>query len=560
MILDTLITIFKADKKQLDAAVKEIDKGNAKLAEGFKAGELLGKKMSGAVAWAVKQLAGPLAALWAGDNILDGMQQQAAHMREITLLATKMRISAQDIGAMQRAFQHAGSSAASATALLEKLAESQRDLQLFGKSELLPLFQRMGVSAVDAAGKFRAPADMLHEIADVLRGLDPVKQQFLAQHLQIDQATLDVINKGGDALTRLIDKMKAAGPSAAQIEAGNQLSLSLSRLGVAVDQLQTHLLSGLVPSFQVLVEAMSSAFSGLSDLVQFMGINAPIVATLIGGVLVVAVGALTAALIGMAAAVLANPLTWLIAGIVAASVAIGLLIDDIVKFARGHASLIGDIVKAWPQTVAVIKAAVDRIVAVWQGLVSIGKEVFGLLGDIIGFLAADTTAMLQALGDKFPWLRDVAMAALGGIIDAVKVLWDTLKAALGWLFDAASTPHEIDVLGKVTTALQSARGGVQSARGAVESGARGSGGQSSAAPSGGLGSALRAAGGAAATIPHPLGFALQQAAAGSNVQVNIDATINTQATDPAGVRSAVVGGLAAEYRKAILQADSGVAY
>ena len=558
MILDTLVTIFRADMANLKAGQKEATQGNEKLTQSFKRAEEVGRSFAKSLGESIKSLAAPLAALYAGGRIADGLKEQAEDFRNLTLQAQQFGQSAQDILAVRQAFVSAGAGAQEAEALINKLAKAQRDLALFGRSDLIPLFRTMGIAAVDAFGKVKPVSELLPDIAENISKMPPVRQQYLAQALGLSLSALELMKKGKDGVATLVREMKNTGPTKEQIEASNKLSLSLSALKATANSATTQFLSGLTPAFNAVVDVLRKVLAVATDVFAFLNRHTPLVvagitalAVTIGGVFHAAVVSATAALWGMAAAVLANPLTWLIVGAIAAATAIAFLADDIFEFLAGNDSLVGALSKVWPWIGDLIKGVANFVTNAWSQSVATVTSLFDLLGAAAELVFTAIGAAVTALGQKFPWLKDVIEGIINLIIGILGAFWEASKGVFGFIADALE-----NIFGAGKNIAINATTAIKQTTEQIRSGAFF--GPEAANPSPSIGSVLGEASrqSRATSVINQGGIITNS---NKQLSVRVDAQINTQATDAAGVAKAVGNGLDAQLRTAMLQMDDGIA-
>ncbi|MGH7743619.1 MAG: phage tail tape measure protein [Candidatus Dormibacteria bacterium] len=137
-------------------------------------------------------------------------------------------------------------------------------------------------------------------------------------------------------------------------------------------------------------------------------------AVVLGGVLVIALAAVTVSMWGFTAALLANPMVWVVAGIMALIVAIVLLITH------------------WKQVVTAVKAVWHDITSAFDGGVrAVGRFLGNLGGDVVNFFSRTLPSKLWG---AISWVGDlgknIVIGIWNGLVKMGQWLWDKIW---GWI-------------------------------------------------------------------------------------------------------------------------------
>jgi TP901 family phage tail tape measure protein len=274
----------------------------------------------------------------------------------------------------------------------------------------------------------------------------PHMKDFIKNTKGIDEH----VKKGGKSVEGWGDVQKNFNQKMAEARA------SMQALGIQVGQF-------LLPAFQ---KIMGVVAKGTSYLAAHRNV-AKALAIVIGGVLVLAIAALTASLYGMAAAAAVNPVTWIVLGVMALIAAIVLLImhwKTVWAAIKAVAAVVAHfVVDRWhwvrDGTLSVWRSIVDWVKGAWHSIAAFFSAAWHLAVDPIVFgwkmLLRITTTVWNAVAGFFKkwwplllvvfalpiavlvsiWnhfhrqIIAVAKAVWKGLLSFLKGVWTGIKAA-----------------------------------------------------------------------------------------------------------------------------------
>lgn len=385
-ILDTFISVFDADTRNLDKGYKQSKKTTDDLVQSMKNAD----KQAAATAAKLKSFAlkaaGFLGVTLSASKMVASAIAQADTINAMAQTADAIGTTAGELDALQKAFMDSGATADAA-------AESTRRL-----------FERAQQEGKDGV-------TLMRELAQAAEGLDKASAIDLFNKMGItDRKVQEQLLKGRQALDDQMRAHKRAGVvTKEQVEIAQRYSNAQSKLTNALEIGARSIMSAILPAVTWLVEKLSS-------LLGWMNENKPFVIGFFSAIAAIVTAVYLPAMVSAAAATLAalSPVILIGAAIAAAAVAIGLIVDDIYNWIEGNDSLIGQLIEKYP-----------------------------IIGDIINGIIAYVKWLAQAYVD----LGVKAYEIFQQMIDGGKVAWDWMKDVADGIYDAFMTAFDyIDTL------------------------------------------------------------------------------------------------------------------
>ena len=413
MILRELVTKlgFELDDKNLRKFEQSIDEAKTKLAD-------FGKALS-VIKIGVTAVVGAATGL----TILALSTAKAAS--ETDKLAEKLNITTDDLQSLELIAQSSGLSVNELSKSFSSFNDNLGKLDTTNKGVVNDL-ALLSVSTKDQNGNLKSSFSLYQEAARKISTLkDPIKQAALSQRLlgtsnkdvlKIFDMTNESFEKQREEIARLGYVIDSKG-----IQSSKDFIKSWSNLKIIIDGVKKELSVKFMPVFsdaismfkdwyvanrKIISQGISTFIKGVSVafnlLVTVMGyILAPIksIINVLGGlettisVLAYTLGLLmiprvlaaAAAVRVLTIALLANPVTWVTAAIIALSVAIALIIDDLVNWATGNKSLIADLLKDWFGFEMTFEEVIDNVVDYFKtSFESLAKWFSSLFDGILG--------------------------------------------------------------------------------------------------------------------------------------------------------------------------------
>lgn len=525
-VLDTFYILFKTDADQAAESMKKVDNAADKTERSLGKADENAKKLANSFLNVAKAFGAGLLAAVSISNVIQGITDRAAGIRELDQFSAKLNASISDVDAFQRAVVGMGGETSRALDSLVKIGEKVNEAFSDKDSGARKDFEAWGLSFKDAEGNALGATDAMLALAGSIEGVSRAEGLARIKRLGIeDAATIELILKGRKEVEAFIQTQKDMGVvTEEQAAITRDYYEALGGLGNQLTSVGNTMVATFLP-------AMTRGLEILSSLVQWATENQHLVEGFFIGTASAITIWLLPAMVRLGIAVLAATWPFLLMGaaILAIGAAFALAWEDFKAWQEGQPSLLGD-----------------------------------LLGDYDAFVT-NLQALFDSLNfEKFmKWISDVA-AALAPLVTAAGIL----AGAMGGSVVAPSSPVPTDP----TERLEwfKSQQGFQLPEGVTTQKPRMSlpppaGLQTPAANAGaafgaglirppGLEAGQSMLNGAAAA---PQGLAAPQVTQTNTVTVE-SVTVQTQATDADGIARAIDGALTKQLRGTAASFDDGV--
>lgn len=529
-VLDTFLYLFEADAEGLNDGIKKADKGAKHLEKQIKDVDSISMNLGKGFAQMAASAVGAMAAAVSLGALVSGVFQAADAADALNDLSGATGESVENLDAWGAAVKSSGGTAEGFQGSLKSLNASLTQVDVTGRSKLLPFFEELGIKADGS----KTAMEMLPELADAFEKVGKTKALGIGQKMGLDQGTIMLLQQGRRSVEELIARQKELSTITQEdAEVAGSFNDAIDDTQRAFRGIFTSVGTTILP---ILTRVMV--------VFQDIAIWARKHSTFVTGFMI----ALAAAIVGIAApavwslATAVFAATWpflLIGAAIAAVITIfALLYDEIMNFMEGNDSMIGRLLEQYPALGKAIKLIGDYFkmmwdVAswVWNSLVSIFNIVTGVVGILFdrwssgveSFISGSTLIQggLQALMQIFDVFKNV-----------VGEIWDWITEKVGGL---------IETLGKVGGLISSVLGNTE-AEVNIAAGKQKMGEASSF--------------GLASSTSSSISNSANQKS--TNVQVG-KVEVQTQATDSAGISKSIGNALGTQLRHAANNFDDGVA-
>lgn len=554
-ILDSFFILFEGDTSKLDKGLSESDKKAGTFLDKLKNIDKTVSNTGGNFRDMIGKAAGLAGVGLSLGALIAGVKATAAQYTQLERLALQFRSTVEAVDEFRDAAGLLGITEEKSTQSLQGLEVAIQDTFL-GMGRAKKVFEELGIKVTDGNGKIKATTSVMTELADKFKKMDRGTQIRVMDRLGLDPALLKLFNSDLGAMQRRMAEVdRAAGfnlqsavkRSMEYTKASKELSLELNTLKLFLSKLSEVFRIAALPWFTA---AMQKATVYVKAFVDFLMRHSKFVE----GFMVAAAAAISYFLIP--AAIKGAIALWAMiapfALIAVAALAVGaifaLLYDDIANFMEGNDSLIGNLLKKYPELADVARGIGDAFMFVFK----VAQALAGLLinmwlapADAFAVFQDDLMEGLNALFAAFPALQagfDKVMSGVqfagGVIVDVWDAIVAAVKLAIGIL--TAGIEAVAGVVGKVKGAL--GIGGTPTADAAAQ-------GQQAL----GLASSSPLASSTSNSISN-------SATRGGDRSVTVGKVeVHTQATDADGISRSISGSLGSQMRQASGQFDDGVA-
>jgi len=427
-LIDSLIISLSLDPSNFTKGQKEVAATFAKTKDAIKksGGEIeeSAKKSTVSMDGLRGMVLELFAAFTAGRGLKDFIADVTVADAETGRLAKTLDTSTESLSSWQGAAKLVGGSSQGVTGSIQNLVTQFQQFRLTGESSIIPYMNVLGVSMTDARGQMRDMGDVLLELADKFKAMDPARAAAFGKALGFDQGTINLLIQGRKAVEEMLARQKELGViTKDDAKAGADLVSAWGELIQASTSMGRTLLTWLTPAMVALNKA-------LTELAIWARQHGPFLQALFIGLSAVATGFAVALLVPVA------ELIALTAALTAAVIGIALLYDDWKTWTEGGKAEFG----SFYQYVADKWAAIEPIVA--PVIKSIGDLIVGfaaLVKDEMDIVSSLFSGSAQDIRKAWGSLFGDIHAEFENFIDFVKklgpVILDAFKIAFTDAFD-----------------------------------------------------------------------------------------------------------------------------
>jgi hypothetical protein len=419
-----------------------IDKGLAKAEN---------KLVSGLSGIAAKA-AGPLTALFSFAAVGSMFSSMSAEMDRMAKSADSLGVAIEDLQHWGEAVGLAGGSAEGLANTVDGLTKDLSRMAATGTSKAKPFLDELGIASVDASGKARGAFDVLEEIAGKIEGMDKAKSYGLLQNMGLDKGTITLLQSGSKEVKEQLRLQREIGAYSRQDAA------AMEKFNGSVDILARTIKIALVPVFKLMADVLSKAAELAGRGIKFMRGHAEALMPTLVLLAATLLSTLVPAIVALGASIWAAMAPLL--PFIAAAVALGLLLEDLVVWANGGKSafaglwedIFGEPEKALATFDAIVnvglpalKEAISGFFEFIKGGFQILFSLFGILGSGIAGLASkflSLAASITGFGDAAQTTSSIAEklfnmmeASLDSVIEGAKKLATGPFKMIGALFN-----------------------------------------------------------------------------------------------------------------------------
>nr|DAN04630.1 MAG TPA: tail tape measure [Caudoviricetes sp.] len=246
-----LLLNAKGYNKDAEQAIKKSDKLEGGLKGVEKQSKSTGKNLetlTGGLGKVVKGIAGLATVIAAGTGLLKLAEEARKANDELNFLSQNLGMSSQNVKAWQGAAAAMGGSAQGMSNDMKNLNSSMNDFKMTGESSMLPMFNTLGVSMVDAQGKIRDTDKVMLDLADSMSRMNREEAVLMGQKLGFDEGTVNTLLQGRDAMKQMVDYHKQMySSSKEELEASRKLSENQAKLGAHWASMKLMIGNAIVP-------------------------------------------------------------------------------------------------------------------------------------------------------------------------------------------------------------------------------------------------------------------------------------------------------------------------
>lgn len=399
-IIDSLLIAVKMDNTDLDKGLKQAESKVSSFADRIKVATLA-----------------KFGTLVSVGFIMSEVKNLTAVADELGKIADRIGADVPKLQSWATASKLAGGSVEAFYGTAERLGSELQRIAVTGKSRLLPFFESMGVSTLDAAGKARDVFDVLTDVAEAVEGMDKATSSGMLKRLQLDEGTIGLLQMGKKGMQDLIRYERELGVFQ------KEDTVIAANYNDAMDRFARTLNMSFLPVMRLFAPVLTEAAKAMTSAFVFMQKHSLALDIALAGIALVVTALVLPALWSLFIAIMTNPITWIIAAIVG----LILILEDLYVYAKGGKSQFEDLWKTL--------GTGEEVMAALQGAWDFLKAAAQFAWEILKFILEDLiTRFLYLL--KFIAMLGVgamnAFKAIGGFINdyfitPLENAWNTLK-------------------------------------------------------------------------------------------------------------------------------------
>lgn len=286
--------------------------------------------------------------------------------------------SVENVSAWVDAMNGAGENGSRFLGTVKSLSSGIQDAFTGMGSSITPFFTELGVALLDQEGNLRDTTEIIKDLAYALEPFSPEKQQKIADMLGIDDSTLRFLQRGGDAVTQMLEAQKALFVvTGQQAEASKRIQETYYNIQQEWSAFSNKRVSGFLPGVQDILDILLLISKWVNENEQTV-VRA--VTAIVGVLMLKLVPALLAVAVSWMLAM--APVLLVIALLSVLGAALLYLIDDFLAWKDGGVSAFGGF---WEAVYPIIKKIEDAFLALKEFLLRVWEDPKGTWNDTINY-------------------------------------------------------------------------------------------------------------------------------------------------------------------------------
>lgn len=331
----------------------------------------LSKQLDGGMKSIIKSVAAPAIAAFAGVTSGKFVSEMIAGAKSASKFGKYLGMTTEEMSAWGDTAQAAGIDLERLVETFSKVAAAASTSMEKGTGTFAELVnQGLIGSLTDADGKLKGTEELILELSDVLKNMDPGKATAVAKSVGIENVQqIALFRRGRTELERTVATMKKQGAYTEEdAKKAREFSGSLLTVTRAIRNM-------LLPVFRLIIPVMSSVAQGFAYMTRHIEVFYPLLAVLAMAAVTSFKNVAKAAALSFAAMVKTNPI---LTAFIALGIVLGLLYDDFKAFQKGAENA------AFPGLWAAITETKDGVVQIKEEYVKFAKAFGGVATMLYG--------------------------------------------------------------------------------------------------------------------------------------------------------------------------------
>jgi len=425
MILDTFITLFKADTQELKKGVREADRVVEGLEKKLETSDQAATKIGNTFRSLVQSAIGPVTAFLTLSSIIGGIRAAEQYSESIGRISKVLGYNEEAIDSWSGAVERAGGSASSFQSTIASVDGTIQGLSKNVDSDAAKAFKHLGINVKDAHGNLRNFMDILPDLASVFGTLSDQEATDLGKKIGIDYGTIMLLQKGQKEVDALIAREKELGVvTKHDAEVSEKFNQQVNDTHHAFRSFFVTIATDILPTFEKVFKFFERIAVYLREH-KTLAVGSIIgIASAMGAYLIPSIFRLITS--GKLLNSVFSKWFLIITIISAIGTAIGLVYEDFQVFRAGGLSVIGDLLEKYPELQTIFDDIGDAINWVTGLFKRFNITPSTALSAYLKLVVTIFTQMYKVF--KVFW--DFFASRINGIINGVKAageLWQGLK-------------------------------------------------------------------------------------------------------------------------------------
>lgn len=254
---------FKTGTRQVDESLDRTRKGTDRTAKEIEAS---GKRAAQFVNRLKAEFIGLFATITAGKGLANFVSDSVSGTAALGRMAANLNMSAKELDGWSKAAEAFGGTAQGVQGSLQGIAAGIQQFALTGQSDLIPIFRTLGVEVADGAGKVRDYREIMLDVADRLKGMNPQEALAFGKMLGLDDGTINLLRQGRAGVQDLVAEFtRASGVSQKSVEASQRIQKQMALFRQQMEGVGQSLYEAMGPGLERITGDLGELSQWLSD-------------------------------------------------------------------------------------------------------------------------------------------------------------------------------------------------------------------------------------------------------------------------------------------------------
>ncbi len=382
---------------------------------------------------------GLIAAYLSWQAISSAVFGQALATDDLGKFTETVGMSIEEVDAWGSAVTLNGGSIDSFRSSVQSLNSAMGDVAMGGGGEIVEVLGRLGISALDSAGKIREVNDLLPELADSFQGLSRSESVAFGQRLGLDQGTIMLLQQGRDAVEGLVEQQRQMGGRTQEgYEASAKFNDSLHNMRRMFVGAADTANQKILPVLTFLLDKFQVIYQWVQDHQTF------VVGFFVAVAAIIAAAYLPAMTAAAAATIAATwPFLAIGAAIAGVSLIVAALYEDVKAYLGGQESFVGSLAEKYSWFGTLLDGIINGVKFLIGEFAQFGQEMFANLSNAVEFLGEVFGSIFGQSEGALSGFGETAEMVVDAVIAAFQMLGQIISGVLGFIASPIETTRDL---------------------------------------------------------------------------------------------------------------------